>query len=92
MAAPGATGPVGRPGTGSTPPYGPTGSIGSVTVGSLPAPGARGPADNVAAALPTVPATVESTWRIFATALGQSAPANAYRARNAIRRIAGSGK
>lgn len=52
----------------------------------------RGPANSVGAPLPTVPATVESTWRILATALGQSAPANSMRARRAIRAIAGTGR
>lgn len=52
----------------------------------------KGPADSVGVPLPTVPATVESSWKILATALGQSAPANSHRARRAIGRIAGTGR
>lgn len=56
----------------------------TTTVHSGPKPT---PADETFVA---APATVESTWRGLATALGISAPTNLARARRAIRSIPGS--
>lgn len=73
-----------------TPLVGPPPKI--VTTGGAQVGKARDAADDPYAKLAPAPATVETTWRAFGTALGVSAPANLARARRAIRSIPGTGR
>jgi len=77
-------------------PAGPSGSTAGPThvfvTGGIPVNPDETPANDPRVALEPQPATIESTWRLFATALGVSAANDSVRAARAIRRIPGTAR